>query len=159
MNVFIDGASRGNPGESAIGFVVHGRSGEEIVRFGRRIGSRTNNYAEYAALVEALEYVLAHRGDLADEGPLTVSSDSQLLVLQMKGTYRVKSGNILPLYQRARELEQELGGAQYRHVKREENKTADWIVNRVLDEKSYRPADRSRGRVPPGGGPEESPGS
>jgi len=173
MNIFIDGGSRGNPGESALAVVVFDEAGKEVERFGKRLGKETNNYAEYAALIEALRYV-ADRGGVSlqpprskrgavfsthrsagNPGEVTVYSDSELLVYQLSGRYKVRSENLLPLFREAEKYLKAMRFVHVEHVGRERNEIADWIVNRVLDGKPYRPADRSREGKPS----EESPGS
>ena len=87
--IFIDGGSRGNPGEGAIGFVVFNSKNEEVFRSGKKIGICTNNIAEYNALIEALEHVEKHR--LSQNRNVEIYSDSELLVKQMNSIYKVKS--------------------------------------------------------------------
>jgi ribonuclease HI len=137
MNVYIDGGARGNPGPAAVGFVVFDGNSNEVYRFGQRIGTCTNNCAEYTALVEALKY-LNERGDgttapFQGNERVTLHSDSELLVRQINGTYRVRDPKLIPLYRTARKLLD--GGGDWRivHVSRRANRTADAIVNRVLD--------------------------
>jgi ribonuclease HI len=173
MKIFIDGGSRGNPGESALGVVVFDDEGKEVERFGKRIGNETNNYAEYAALIEALRYVadrfeanpqtprskgisvFSTNRSAGNPGEVTVYSDSELLVHQLSGRYKVRSENLQPLFRKAEKYLREMRFVHVEHIGRERNEIADWIVNRVLDGKPYRPADRSREGKPS----EESPGS
>jgi ribonuclease HI len=156
LRIYIDGASRGNPGESAVGMVAIDGEGREIVRSGKRIGHGTNNGAEYAAFLEALEYL--ERREREEGGLLraTIYSDSELLIRQLEGRYRVRAGNLQALYVRVMDILRSKPHIGIAHVKREENRIADWIVNRVLDGKPYRPADRSREVTRTS---EESPGS
>jgi ribonuclease HI len=133
--IYIDGGSRGNPGEGAIGFTVLNSENEEVFRFGKRIGLCTNNYAEYNALIEALEYVV--RNCLSGYKKVDIYSDSELLVKQMNNIYKVKSGNLIPLFKKARYVFDNDGRIRIMHINREKNRTADWIVNRVLDGKPY----------------------
>jgi ribonuclease HI len=145
MNIFIDGASRGNPGECAIGIIVYDRSGNEVTRFGRKIGRNTNNFAEYSALIEALNYLRLNDIALQIDDRISIYSDSELLVRQMNGDYKVKSSNIKALFQEARNILEKLDrDVRILSVDREQNKVADWIANRALDGESYRPADRSQ---------------
>jgi len=145
MNIFIDGASRGNPGECAIGFIVYDKSGNEVTRFGKKIGQNTNNFAEYSALIEALKYLCVNEIALQIDGRISIYSDSELLVRQMNGEYKVKSNSIKALFNEARKILETLDReVRILSVDREQNRTADWIANRVLDGKSYRPADRSQ---------------
>ena len=156
LKVYVDGGSRGNPGECAVGMVVVDGEGREIARLGKRIGEGTNNSAEYRALLEALEYI--ERREREEGAPLraTVCSDSELVVRQLEGEYKVRAGHLEGLYLRVRDILRAKPHIKITHVKREKNKVADWIVNRVLDGKPYRPADRSREVARTS---EESPGS
>lgn len=155
FKIYVDGASRGNPGKSAIGFIIIDENGVELYRYGKKIGHRTNNYAEYKAIIEALKYLKESEALYKDSEVIYIYSDSALLVNQMRGKYRVKSKKIAPLFQKAKELLKDHKGIHIDYIKREKNRVADWIVNRVLDGKSYRPVDRSRECC----APEESPGS
>jgi ribonuclease HI len=157
MNIYVDGASRGNPGESAIGMVVVDGEGREIFRTGRKIGTGTNNGAEYAAFLEALSFVERREREGGAPVRTTIHSDSELLVRQLEGRYKVKSPHLEGLHSRAVGMLRERPHVRIVHVKREENRVADWIVNRVLDGKPYRPADRSREAADKTS--EESPGS
>jgi len=129
ITVFIDGGSRKNPGEAAVGMVVYDSNGNELLKRGKRIGIATNNESEYTALIEALRYILNNfRFEEA-----VIYSDSELIVKQIHGVYRVKSFSLTPLYNESRRLMKKLPQVQLVHVKRNLNKKADWIVNRVLD--------------------------
>jgi ribonuclease HI len=156
LRIYVDGASRGNPGESAVGMVAVDGEGREIIRSGKRIGRETNNSAEYRAVLEALEYL--ERREREEGAPIraTIYSDSELLIRQLEGRYKVRSGHLGGLYLRVMDTLRAKPHIGIAHVKREENKIADWIVNRVLDGKPYRPADRSREVTRTS---EESPGS
>ncbi len=133
--IYIDGGSRGNPGEGAIGFAVVNSENGEVFRFGKRIGLCTNNYAEYSALIEALEYVVKNR--LSGNKIVDIYSDSELLVKQMNKIYKVKSDNLIPLFKKARYIIDNDDRIRIMHINREKNRTADWILNRVLDGKPY----------------------
>ena len=133
--IYIDGGSRGNPGEGAIGLAVVNSENEEVYRFGKRIGLCTNNFAEYNALIEALDYVATNR--LSGNKNVDIYSDSELLVKQMNKIYKVKSGNLIPLFKKARNVFDKDSRIRIKHINREKNRTADWIVNRVLDGKPY----------------------
>ena len=133
--IYIDGGSRGNPGEGAIGLAVVNSKNEEVYRFGKKIGLCTNNYAEYNALIEALEYVSSNF--LSGSKDVDIYSDSELLVKQMNSIYKVKSGNLLPLFKKARSVFDKDSRIRIKHISRDKNRTADWIVNRVLDGKPY----------------------
>ena len=133
--IYIDGGSRGNPGEGAIGLAVLNSKNEEVYRLGKKIGPCTNNYAEYNALIEALEYVVTNR--LSGSKNVDIYSDSELLVKQMNNIYKVKSGNLLPFFKKAKYVFDKDNRIRIKHINREKNRTADWIVNRVLDGKPY----------------------
>ena len=128
MIAFIDGASRGNPGDAAYGVRIIDDDGHEVARFGDYLGRQTNNYAEYQGLLAALRWA-------RDEGPgsFEVRSDSQLLVRQMEGRYKVKSASLRPLWEEARRLAATLPGLRIVHVRREHNVEADSVANEVLD--------------------------
>jgi len=134
----IDGGSRGNPGPAAYGVVVRDGKGEIVARLKKYIGQNTNNVAEYFGLIAALDYAESH-GVRA----LRVESDSELLVKQMRGQYRVKSGDLRPLHERAKKMSQQFESFRIDHVYREQNREADALVNQALDETS-----RGGGQVP-----------
>ena len=133
IEAYIDGGCRGNPGNGAVGYVVL-EDGTELYRFGKKIGRCTNNVAEYSALIGVLEYL---KTIPAAGGSTTIYSDSELLVMQLTGKYRVKSDTLKPLYGQALKLLKEMKDVRLVHIRREKNKTADWIVNRVLDDGDY----------------------
>lgn len=124
----IDGGARGNPGPSAYGVVVRNAKGEIIAELSDYLGLQTNNFAEYSGLLAALEYAVKEK-----HLSLKVLSDSELLVKQMKGQYRVKSPGLLELYEKARVLVRKLDHFSIDHVLREYNREADALVNMVLD--------------------------
>ncbi len=128
FTAYIDGASRGNPGKAAYGVRVLDPRGREVARFGRYLGRATNNHAEYQGLIAALRWAVEQ-----GVGALQIRSDSELLVRQMQGRYRVRSPTLRPLYQRARELAGRIALLQIEHVGREDNAEADSIANEVLD--------------------------
>ena len=125
---YVDGASRGNPGPAAYGAIVHSPDRKEIFRIGKPLGIATNNAAEYYALITALDYA-AHHGIKS----LRVRSDSELLVNQMNGRYRVRSKDLKPLHERAAKLANQLEHFAIEHVPREENREADALANEALD--------------------------
>jgi ribonuclease HI len=122
--IYSDGASKGNPGEAGIGFVIQSVAGEIFAEVGEYIGKTTNNVAEYEALIRGLE-AAAELG--ADE--VTVRSDSQLLVMQLCGAYKVKSERLHPLHARACSLLSAFGRMKVEHVPREQNRRADELAN------------------------------
>ena len=127
----VDGGSRGNPGPAAYGVVVRDTRGEVVARLKKYIGQNTNNVAEYYGLIAALDYAQAH-GLRA----LRIESDSELLVKQMRGHYKVKSADLRPLFERARKMAQGLESFRIDHVYREQNREADALANQALDETS-----------------------
>jgi ribonuclease HI len=127
----IDGGSRGNPGPAAYGVVIRDGRGEIVVRLKKYIGRNTNNVAEYFGLIAALDYAQTH-GIRA----LRVESDSELLVKQMRGQYKVKSEELKPLFERAKKMSQTLELFRIEHVYREQNRDADALANQALDETS-----------------------
>jgi ribonuclease HI len=126
---YIDGGARGNPGPAGFGVRVEAADGSLIEEFGESIGVATNNVAEYRALVAALEWARRHGLD-----QLRVRSDSQLLVQQMLGNYRVKHPNLQPLHARARLLAHEIGRVTFEHVGRSLNVHADRLANTAMDQ-------------------------
>lgn len=141
----IDGGSRGNPGPAAYGVVMRDGRGEVVASLKKYIGQNTNNVAEYFGLIAALDYAQTH-GIRA----LRVESDSELLVKQMRGQYKVKSEELKPLFERAKKMSQTLEMFRIEHVYREQNREADALVNQALDETS-RPgaAAANAAKLPP----------
>jgi probable phosphoglycerate mutase len=124
----IDGAARGNPGPASYAVVLCRPDGTPLESLGRYIGRQTNNVAEYYALIAALDYALAH-----NVRRLRIRSDSELLVRQVQGVYKVKSPDLRPLYERARKMIAGLEAFAIEHVPREQNADADAAANAVLD--------------------------
>jgi ribonuclease HI len=128
-----DGGARGNPGPAAYGYVLEDEDGTVLDARGERIGVATNNVAEYRALIAGLERALELGIDELD-----VVSDSELLVKQMQGEYRVKNETLRELNEDAKVLERKLGRVRYTAVRREHNQLADKLVNEALDADSAR---------------------
>ena len=126
--LFTDGGARVNPGPAAYGFVVEAEDGTVLAAHGESIGVATNNVAEYRGLVAGLE-AAAELG--LDE--LEVVSDSELLVRQMRGEYKVKNACLRPLWEDAQALARRLGKVTFTSVRREHNELADRLVNEALD--------------------------
>jgi ribonuclease HI len=126
--LFADGGSRGNPGPAASAAVLLDPSGEPIEEIGAYLGIATNNVAEWTALVLGLE-AAAKRGILR----LRVRLDSELVVKQLRGEYRVKHAALAPLYQRARRVLRSFVEVDIAHIPRKQNALADGLVNRLLD--------------------------
>ncbi len=131
----IDGGSRGNPGPASYGVVIRNPRGEIVAKLKKYIGRMTNNVAEYYGLIAALDYAQSH-GIRA----LRVESDSELLVHQMRGQYKVKSAELRPLFERARKMAQSFSSFKIEHVYRDQNADADALANQALDETSGAPA-------------------
>jgi len=126
--VYIDGGSRGNPGDSAVGVFACDADDRPVAAFGRFLGTMTNNEAEYNGLLAALEW--AHQEDVQE---LHVKSDSQLMVRQMNGQYRVKSANLKPLFEEAKRRTRQFPRFVIEHVRRESNVDADRLANLAMD--------------------------
>ena len=124
----IDGGSRGNPGPAGYGVRIE-RADGSVVELKESLGMTTNNVAEYRGLLAALTWAASHR-----VGTLHVRSDSELLVKQMRGEYRVKNAALQPLWAEARRLVQQIGDVRFEHVRREANAEADRLANEAMDE-------------------------
>lgn len=129
MIIYTDGASRGNPGPAAAGYVVGG------ISYGKKLGVQTNNYAEYMAIILSLQKAREVLGDTAQKTTLEVRMDSQLAVRQLSGQYRVKSVTIKPLYEQVVTLRHSFKKVSFVHVPREKNTEADQAANDALDGK------------------------
>jgi len=147
----VDGASRGNPGPAAYAVVMRNPAGQVVLELGKRIGRETNNVAEYYALLAALDYATVH-----GIRSLRIRSDSELLVRQVQGRYKVKSAHLQPLHERVRKLARELDYFAIEHVPREMNREADALANAALDSRapsatsrtSTSPVEAGEDRVP-----------
>lgn len=131
MQIFIDGAARGNPGPAGIGVLIKNGS-QTILEVSDFIGETTNNVAEYEALLRGL--VEANKLNI---NQIEVISDSELLVKQIKGEYRVKNESLKPLFEQAQELIQLFSSFKITHVRREKNKAADKLANQGIDAQTY----------------------
>ncbi len=125
----IDGGSRGNPGPAAYGVVIRDGRGEIVAKLKKYIGRMTNNVAEYYGLIAAMDYAQSHSIRV-----LHIESDSELLVKQMRGQYKVKSEDLRPLFERAKKMSQAFDSFRMEHVYREQNREADALANEALDE-------------------------
>ncbi|MHB1605469.1 MAG: ribonuclease HI family protein [Leptospirales bacterium] len=128
MILYCDGASRGNPGPSALGFVLQKEDGTIFSEEGRVLPDGTNNQAEYQALVAGLE--AAKKAGLKE---LVVKADSELMIRQVTGRYRVKNAGLLPYFQKVQELVKAFSRIQFEHVPRSMNAHADRMANEALD--------------------------
>ena len=126
--LFTDGGARGNPGPAAYAYVLEADDGTVLAAHGEAIGVATNNVAEYRALVEGLRKATEL---VVDE--LEVVSDSELLVRQMRGEYKVKNEALRRLWEEAQDLEETIRKVRYTAVRREHNELADRLVNEALD--------------------------
>ncbi len=123
-----DGGARGNPGPAAAAYVLVDAGGAEVEARGEYLGSVTNNVAEYRGLIDGLRAARRHGARR-----LRVVMDSELVVRQMTGEYRVKNAGLKPLHEEARQEAGRFAGVEYRAVRREENARADQLVNETLD--------------------------
>ena len=128
----IDGGARGNPGPAGYGVVVEDSRGRPVAELCQYLGHRTNNFAEYSGLLAALEYATAHHS------ALKVLSDSELLVKQLKGQYKVRHPELKQLYERAQSMIRRLEWFQVEHVRREKNRDADRLANQAMDQGTRR---------------------
>lgn len=129
MVAYIDGGSRGNPGPAGYGVRIEDKDGTLVEELHGALGVATNNVAEYHGLLAALTWAADH-----ELLALKIRSDSELLVKQMLGVYRVKNPGLQPLYQRARSLVSRIGRVGFQHVRRELNTEADRLANKAMDE-------------------------
>lgn len=127
LTIYTDGASRGNPGPAAIGVVIEDEQGRAVARVSRRIGETTNNRAEYLALIAGLEQAARLGAEHVE-----VRSDSELLVKQIGGQYRVKSPALKPLFEQVHHLMKEFQSSSIVHIPRGQNKAADALSRRAL---------------------------
>ncbi len=129
----VDGGARGNPGPAGYGVVIEDKDGRPVEQLREYLGKRTNNFAEYSGLLAAMRFALAHRFQA-----LEVLSDSELMVRQMTGEYKVRHPELKQLYDEAQALRRELKWFSIRHVRRELNRQADQLANLAMDEGSER---------------------
>lgn len=137
MNVkaYVDGGSRGNPGQAALGFYIEDEDGREIVSMGKKLGIATNNIAEYSAIVAALNWIQENK-DKRGIKSAHLCMDSQLAYSQIVGYYKIKNSGLRELFFLVKQKEAEIGfPISYSHVPREQNKKADRMVNLALDNK------------------------
>src|SRR5579864_2404529 len=139
-----DGGARGNPGPSGYGVVIKDESGRKVATLSEYLGHQTNNFAEYQELIAALEYALKH-------GPkaLKLISDSELLVRQIKGIYKVKKATLQDLHARAKELIKQLDLFSIGHALRDHNQEADRLANEAMDRGMGRSVERVAAGDPP----------
>ena len=131
LQIHIDGGSRGNPGEAGYGVYVQDGRGGDVARLYGYLGTATNNVAEYQGLISALRFA-------SEQGArrVRIFSDSELVVRQVEGRYKVKHASMVPLHREAMGLLRRFAQWSVTHVRREENKEADRLANRALDERA-----------------------
>ncbi len=129
LTIYTDGASRNNPGEAGAG-VFSLRDNEPIEKIARYLGTTTNNIAEYTAAIIGLEHAVR-----LGASSVKLNADSELLVKQLNGQYKVKNEGLKPLHARAKELIARIGSVEVQYIPREKNKDADALANKAIDEK------------------------
>ena len=151
FRINIDGGSRGNPGPAAYGVLIRDANGGVVAKLKKYIGRFTNNVAEYYGLIAAMDYAQSH-GVRA----IRIESDSELLVKQMGGLYKVKSADLQPLYERAQKMSKGFDSFRIDHVYREQNREADALANEALDETEGKPANPAAAPKPNAPAPERT---
>jgi probable phosphoglycerate mutase len=146
VTAYCDGGSRGNPGPAGYGVYIEGPGGEKLAELSEYLGKATNNVAEYSALLAALEWALK-----SGQPRLRVVADSELLVKQMLGRYKVASPDLRPLYEEAKRRVAQLEGFRIEHVLRGKNQKADRLANLAMDRGMGRTGTVSGGTGRPGG--------
>jgi|tagenome__1003787_1003787.scaffolds.fasta_scaffold20645651_2 ribonuclease HI len=128
-----DGGARGNPGPAGFGVSITDQDGNRVIELSEYLGNQTNNVAEYSALIAALEWAVSH-GHRA----VQIVSDSELMVKQLRGIYKVRNENLQPLFDKAQRLIAQLQWFEVKHVLREQNRDADRLANEAMDKGSGR---------------------
>jgi len=137
--IYTDGGSRGNPGPAALGIVIQDASGKTVKEYGEALGVRTNNEAEYEAVIFALKKVKALFGkEKTKNMQLDVRMDSELVMKQLTGKYKIEEEKLFPLFIKIWNLKMDFGAIMFTHVPREKNKEADRMVNEALDSATQR---------------------
>jgi len=127
--IYTDGASRNNPGEAGAGIFIM-QDGKPVDKIARYLGTTTNNIAEYQAAIIGLEHCVK-----LGASSVRLHADSELLVKQLNGQYKVKNEGLKPLYAKAKELIAKIGRVEVKYIPREQNKEADALANKAIDEK------------------------
>jgi len=143
---YTDGGARGNPGPAGYGVYITDQGGNRVVELSEYLGQKTNNYAEYSALIAALEWAIRNN-HLA----VQVVSDSELMVKQLRGIYKVRNENLQPLFEKAQRLISQLEWFEVKHVLREQNREADRLANEAMDKGSGRAKASSQNSEPANG--------
>jgi probable phosphoglycerate mutase len=146
LTAHCDGGSRGNPGPAGYGAVITDGAGQVVARLSEFLGVQTNNYAEYSGLLAVLRWALQH-----GHRKLRVVSDSELMVKQMKGQYKVASPGLRPLWEEAKGLARKLDGFEMSHTLRGGNKEADKLANDAMDRGMGKNGDQGSGNMEQGG--------
>lgn len=134
--VYTDGGARGNPGPAAIGVVIQDDKGKTIKRYGERLGIKTNNEAEYEAVIFALQKLKAIYGrEKTKKIQIDLRMDSEFVARQLNGVYKIEEERLFPLFIKIWNLKMDFGKINFTHVPRTQNKEADRILNEVLDGK------------------------
>ena len=128
VKIWVDGAARNNPGPAAVGVVIKDEDGQSISQISQCIGNTTNNQAEYRAVIAALTEAIRLGAE-----QVNLYSDSQLVVRQINGSYRVKKAELKPLHQQVIELQSQLARLDIRYIPRQQNREADSLANMALD--------------------------
>ena len=132
--VYTDGGARGNPGPAAVGVVIQDAEGKVIKSFGESLGIATNNEAEYRAVARALEKIKALIGGArAHEARVEMRMYSELVARQLTGQYKIEEERLFPLFIKIWNLKLEFNNVQFHHIRREQNRDADRLVNEALD--------------------------
>ena len=134
---YVDGGSRGNPGNAGYGAHILDGEGKVVANLSGCLGVRSNNCAEYAGLIAALDYALVNRFE-----KVTVLADSELMVRQIRGVYKVRSPNLIGSYRQARTLIGRLRSFSIRHIPRSRNREADRLANLAMDRQAGRDLTR-----------------
>lgn len=133
LTIHSDGGSRGNPGPAAYGFVITDEDGTLVFEEGKYIGIDTNNVAEYSGVLNALQWI---KDNISDVASINCVLDSELVMRQLSGVYKIKNENLRGFYLKIKDLEKQIGiPIIYSHVLRAYNKAADRLVNKALDER------------------------
>ena len=143
ITAYCDGGSRGNPGPAGFGVYIQDENGGVVAELSEFLGRKTNNFAEYSGLLAALQFAIDN-----DHPRLKVISDSELMVKQLKGQYRVNSPELRPLYDEAKRRIAKLEAFQPQHVLREKNKQADRLANLAMDRGAGKASSDTVSRIP-----------
>lgn len=129
LTIYTDGGARGNPGPAAYGVVIYDAKGKIIKKYGKYLGEKTNNEAEYEGIIAALEAAAELKADYVE-----LRMDSQLAMRQLSGIYKIKNHRMQALVLKVRNLETEFKKVSFKHIPREQNKLADALANAAIDE-------------------------